>query len=137
MPSSWAPCSRSESFGDIDVSSHFTDPFGRTGRLMFLGLVLATLVVQGVAAVFLIATSTQPMGTPQITPVGWLFIGILGAILFTIPAMRRFHDVGLPGWWVISLYIPVIGWLTVLMLLFVPGMKARNPWGDPPQASSL
>jgi len=46
----------------------------------------------------------------------------------TITGIKRCHDIGISGWWSLSLIVPVI----VLVWVFVPGNKGDNRYGPPP-----
>lgn len=47
--------------------------------------------------------------------------------------MRRLHDLGLSGWWLLVGIIPFIGFLGAIALLFVEGEKITNKYGTPPK----
>ena len=47
-------------------------------------------------------------------------------------AIRRFHDVGRCGLWVLLLFVPVLNVIVSLYLLFAPGDKGSNAYGNDP-----
>lgn len=50
-------------------------------------------------------------------------------------AVRRLHDVGRSGWWILFGFIPIIGTIT-LFVFSVLNSKPANQWGpDPKQVS--
>jgi len=62
---------------------------------------------------------------------------IFGLILF-VPAIavtaRRLHDTGKSGWWQLTAYIPYIGIIASIILLFIfctEGEKKKNKYGKP------
>ena len=62
---------------------------------------------------------------------------IFGLILF-VPALavtaRRLHDTGKSGWWQLTAYIPYIGIIASIILLFIfctEGEKKKNKYGKP------
>lgn len=64
--------------------------------------------------------------------IGWIpFIGQIYGLVFIIPffclATRRFHDLGLSGTYLITLFIPIVNLIMLLYLLFTPGKKEENP----------
>ncbi len=64
-------------------------------------------------------------------------IVILTYVLFIIKAsIKRLHDLDFSGWWVISYYIPYIGTLVCIFLLFYPGLKSKNRFGKVPAKPS-
>ena len=46
--------------------------------------------------------------------------------------IRRFHDLGKSGWYVLTLIIPLIDIGVILYLLFAPGTAGANEYGDDP-----
>ncbi|MGF1599996.1 MAG: DUF805 domain-containing protein [Acidimicrobiales bacterium] len=46
--------------------------------------------------------------------------------------IRRLHDRGLPGWWVLLSVVPFVNWALGLYLLFAPGDPINNRYGPPP-----
>jgi uncharacterized membrane protein YhaH (DUF805 family) len=54
-------------------------------------------------------------------------------ILFTYSlTIRRLHDVGLSGWFVLPAVFPAFTLLLMLVLLFIPGQKQWNQYGGQP-----
>lgn len=48
-------------------------------------------------------------------------------------SVKRWHDRGKSGWWVLVTLIPVIGWLwTVIECGFLKGTPGANRFGEPP-----
>jgi len=43
--------------------------------------------------------------------------------------IRRFHDFGRSGWWSLLLIIPLVGFITALVLLFIHGDETENKYG--------
>lgn len=48
-------------------------------------------------------------------------------------AARRLHDTGRTGWWQLIGFIPLIGWI-VLIVFLVQDSKEENSWGPNPKA---
>lgn len=55
---------------------------------------------------------------------GTMFLGGLFALATFIPslafAVRRLHDTGKSGWWVLLVFIPIIGFLVLIFFLIQP-----------------
>lgn len=49
-------------------------------------------------------------------------------------ASRRAHDFGQSGWLAILTVIPYLGWLALLVFIFIPGQPGANPHGADPKA---
>jgi uncharacterized membrane protein YhaH (DUF805 family)/cold shock CspA family protein len=69
------------------------------------------------------------------TSIGFLPAAVF-VLVFGLPwialTVRRLHDVGLSGWFVLLCYIPVIGGVGLLVLGLVPSQLGENPWGRMP-----
>lgn len=67
--------------------------------------------------------------------IGSFFSGLYGLAVF-IPslavAVRRLHDTGRSGWWVLLALIPVLGVIALLVLLALEGEPGPNAYGAPP-----
>lgn len=46
-------------------------------------------------------------------------------------AARRLHDTDRSGWWQLLVFIPVVGWVLLLIWLCQPGTPAGNRFGSP------
>ena len=51
-------------------------------------------------------------------------------------SVRRMHDTGRSGWWLLIAFIPFVGWLIALYFLVQPGETAANRYGPDPKAGS-
>lgn len=52
-------------------------------------------------------------------------------------AVRRLHDTGRSGWWLLISVIPVIGWIMLLVFMLQPGTPGPNQFGAPPSSLPL
>jgi uncharacterized membrane protein YhaH (DUF805 family) len=50
---------------------------------------------------------------------------------FIAAAVRRFHDMDRSGWWYLLSFVPVVGWILVLLWLAQKGTHDYNRWGSP------
>ena len=50
-------------------------------------------------------------------------------------AVRRLHDTGRTGWWLLIGLIPVIGAIVLLVFLFLDGQPGQNEYGPSPKAA--
>jgi len=107
--------------------------YGRIGRLAYLGgtLLIIALVVVGIFGLgYLIqALGYAIQGQPKtLTREGEALIVsaiIVGGILITWAklalAAKRFHDLGNTGWLCLLLFIPLVGLIAFIYLLFARG----------------
>lgn len=69
-------------------------------------------------------------------------MGILGglfSILIIIPTIsvtiRRLHDIGRSGWWILLSFIPIIGWITLFIFSLLDSQSGTNAYGPNPKES--
>jgi len=89
--------------------------------LMALAFFAATMLVGG-------ETSLDQMLNPEsMNPLVFIPVGIVFIAMFwigTCQAIKRFHDLNLNGWWILTIFI-IIG----AIALFVPGKETPNRFG--------
>jgi uncharacterized membrane protein YhaH (DUF805 family) len=139
------------------VMALFFSPFGRIGRMSFLLLMLAVIVL----SVILFFLGIY-LGEHGLHYSDWQIV-IPAMLMLFIPAgslaMRRLHDLGLPGWTTLLAMLPRAGWMyalsrvnifrndgwveitlsllvldvvLLLALIFWPGQKTPNRHGPVP-----
>ena len=47
-------------------------------------------------------------------------------------AVRRLHDIGRSGWWILVGIIPLVGWIVLLVWYLTPGTPGSNEYGAAP-----
>lgn len=69
-------------------------------------------------------------------------IGLLGgiyALALLIPSIsvsvRRLHDTGRTGWWLLIILIPLIGAIVLLVFMFLDSQPGENEYGPSPKAA--
>lgn len=113
----------------LNVFKQFFDFSGRATRTQYWMFFLIHLVV----SVLLTLVDYFVLGSGLENGTG-LLGGIYGLVAF-IPglaiAVRRLHDTGRTGFWILIALIPLLGFL-LLILFFIQGSKPNaNNWGDP------
>lgn len=72
------------------------------------------------------------------TAKGFGILGAIYALILLIPSVavtvRRLHDTGRTGWWVLIGFVPVIGWLVLLVFMFLDSEPGVNKYGPSPKA---
>lgn len=67
---------------------------------------------------------------------GTQILGLIYALALLIPglaaAVRRLHDTGRSGWWVLIVLIPVLGAIVLIVLLAMPTQGGANEYGPEP-----
>ncbi len=103
---------------------------GRIGRLRYLGTGLAIGVGAGLSMAVLSGLSGEdglqgaPLVVALVVLVFWGWLSIANTV-------RRLHDLNFGGIMVLVTFIPLIGSLFALYLLFAPGDRADNRFGRP------
>lgn len=129
------------------------DVSGRSRRTEFWLFWLSAMILQMVAAYF-DAASSQPLIVG-----GMGLITLVTTLILLVPAatvgIRRLHDIGRSGWWMLIFGLPYLGWLVsveagmqgvipaialllgsviLLVLLVQPGKVDDNSYGSNPKA---
>ncbi len=116
---------------------------GRSRRREFWGFVLLYwLVVAVILSSFGRPTTvTWPFGysfsiwLPQGSTGTWL--GNLFAIVSLVPALavtvRRLHDADRSAFWLVLWFVPMFGWMLLLVFLCLDGSVGRNRYGMDPR----
>lgn len=62
---------------------------------------------------------------------------MLGILIQAIAVgVRRLHDTGRSGWWLLINFVPVVGWIIVLVLMVLAGHPGANAYGPDPRQTS-
>lgn len=73
----------------------------------------------------------------QVSPyIGFVALAyMLGILVPSIAvAIRRMHDIGKSGWWVLIALVPLIGGIWFLVLAVTAGQSGSNAYGADPKA---
>lgn len=118
------------SFADAIKScfSQYVGFAGRARRSEFWYFYLFTIIVSIIASVLQRAVSNSSSG---------VITGIVGLALI-LPSLavgvRRLHDTGRSGWWILIGLIPVIGTI-VLIVFYVQDSHSDNQYGPSPKGA--
>jgi uncharacterized membrane protein YhaH (DUF805 family) len=119
---------------------------GRASRKEYWMTVLwyaISVLISGAVAILL----KLPMGLPffvQEVILGWLFYLIIIALtlyvmcsffVFLSLGVRRIHDIGLSGWWMLITLVPFIGGIVVFIFTLIKGNAGDNKYGPDPLGS--
>ncbi|MCP8899811.1 DUF805 domain-containing protein [Gilvimarinus xylanilyticus] len=99
----------------IQAFRQFADFEGRWTRTQYWMFVLIN---------FLIALAVAVVANL----IGMEFLSSIYSLVLLIPGIsagvRRLHDSGRSGWWMLLCLIPVIGWIALIVLLAMPTQSA-------------
>lgn len=103
------------------------DVEGRTHRLGFLAYVLiVNLFVYGLIEI--VVATMQSLAALYAA----LALSAIGTLIVVAAVIRRYHDLGHSGWWLLWLFIPLVNFGFFLYLLLWPGEPNENRFGPPP-----
>ncbi|TIC87513.1 DUF805 domain-containing protein [Nocardioides sp. GY 10113] len=67
--------------------------------------------------------------------IGGDVVAALAALALLLPglavAVRRLHDTGRSGWWVLIVLVPIAGWIVLIVFFVLPGDRFQNRYGFP------
>jgi uncharacterized membrane protein YhaH (DUF805 family) len=131
----------------------FTTYHGRLNRIQLLWRHAALCFIGAVAAMLLFAAVSAITSTNTAFAFAMLIVMIPVLYADISLVVRRFHDVGLPGWWLLpifglagALFALMITWPSpwlmlaifpvnfgyLILLFLVPGSRGANRYGEPP-----
>ena len=119
----------------LAVLKKYVDFSGRARRSEYWYFALFNIIFLIVALVLdnVLGTTVPPM------PYGVFYI-IYGLIVL-LPGLavlvRRLHDVGKSGAYILLAFIPLIGAIWLLVLCFTEGTTGKNEYGEDPKAVSI
>ncbi|MGB8363740.1 MAG: DUF805 domain-containing protein [Rhizomicrobium sp.] len=103
------------------VTQHYFDFEGRARRATFWYFVLAYFIIAIVLGII-----------QSILHLYGVLTGLL-AVALLLPnlglAVRRLHDIGRSGWWILIGLIPIVGWILVIYWYCVEGTSGPNAYG--------
>lgn len=69
--------------------------------------------------------------------IGLEVLGTVYSLAVLLPgiavAVRRLHDIGKSGWMYLLIFLPVIGWIWLIVLLATEGNAGPNEYGEDPK----
>lgn len=112
--------------------SKFVDFSGRARRSEYWYFALFTFLVSIVTSIL-----DAFLGTDYDNTSGGLVNTLVGLVLF-LPSLavgvRRLHDTGRSGWWILIGLIPIIGWI-ILIVWFCTDSTSDNQYGPNPKGA--
>ena len=100
----------------------------RTGRLGFFGYSLMSGLLMGGAGLAMWVAHLHGHPSLAIRALD-MVVTLAGAWVATANGVRRLHDIGWSGWWVLLGPVPVAGWVLTFLLSSLPGQRTENRFG--------
>ena len=122
---------KQSAYGEVKIFS----ARGRIGRVRYLaysfGSIMAGLLILAVL-MGIIAAAAGPAAAFTVYIAGIIALVVVG-VLFGI---QRLHDLDKSGWLYLVMLIPLVGAFFSFYLIFAPGTKEMNRFGNPPPPNS-
>ena len=113
----------------IDVLKKYVEFTGRARRMEYWMFFLINFIIT-----IAIAVIEAAVGSPGI-------LHLIYALAVFLPALgvavRRLHDTGRTGWWLLILLIPVIGPIVILVFFVLDSDEGDNMYGPNPKAEEV
>ena len=108
----------------LAVLKNYAGFSGRAHRTEYWMFVLFNIIIS-----FVLGFVEGLFGGPGI-------LGMIYSLAVLIPgiavAMRRLHDTGRSGWWLLIGLVPVVGFIVLLVFMVLEGDNGANDYGDAP-----
>ncbi|PWR20702.1 DUF805 domain-containing protein [Zavarzinia compransoris] len=109
----------------IAVLKKYVDFNGRARRAEYWWFVLFTVIVSLV------------LGAIDALIFGTSLLGPLYSLAVLLPSLgvlvRRLHDTNRSGWWILISFVPLVGFIVLLVFLVAEGTKGPNNFGNDPK----
>ncbi len=118
----------------FDVLKKYAVFSGRARRKEYWFFVLFNIIISIILAVIDGVTGTLDPES------GMGLLGLVYTLAILIPALavsvRRLHDTGRSGWWLLLLLIPLIGTIVILIFMVQDSKPEENQYGPNPKTAS-
>lgn len=116
----------------LGVLKKYAQFSGRARRKEYWMFFLINLIISVVLAV--VDNVTGMVGESGVGLLGGVYA--LALLIPTIAvAVRRLHDTGRTGWWLLIGFVPLIGAIVLLVFLVIAGNPGPNAHGEDPKAA--
>lgn len=116
------------------VLSNMTNFSGRASRSEYWWWILAIVIVQVIANALDSMLFGGDGGGWAIGFISWV-VGVLVFLATLAVAIRRLHDTGKSGWFILLGLIPFVGGIILLVFYLLPS-EGPNQWGTGPAVAS-
>lgn len=118
----------------LDVLRKYAVFTGRARRKEYWFFVLFNIIFLLILTFIdrMIGTYNMQTGMGLLTSIYWLAV-LIPAIAVGV---RRLHDIGRSGWWLLIVFIPVIGPLIILVMMLLNSQPGSNAYGPNPKEAT-
>ncbi len=115
----------------IGALKKYADFNGRASRVEFWMFTLISIIVS--LLLFLIDRQIMPGSSIQLLYTLYSLAVLVPSLAITV---RRFHDTGRSGWWMLINLIPILGQIAYLVFLAQDSQPAANQYGASPKMAT-
>ena len=102
------------------IFSRYLDYKGRSPRSELWNFIINTALIELVIYIF-----TEKS-------VFFAIFHIVAMIVLAALSVRRFHDIGYSGWFLLALFIPLVNLAAIFVLMFFKSVPEKNRYGSRP-----
>jgi uncharacterized membrane protein YhaH (DUF805 family) len=119
----------------VKVLQQYTDFEGRARRKEYWMFTLVNfLITMALQALTFMVAGMNPESTLGLFLSGILALYGLGILIPSLAVtVRRLHDTNRSGWWILINFIPVIGFIVMLVFLVQDSQNGTNQYGENPK----
>ena len=103
---------------------------GRAQRKEYWFFILFYLIFTIAVAIVDVVLGTESIG----------LLSILYAVAMIVPSLavtvRRLHDIGRSGWWILIAFIPIIGGIVLFVFAVLDSQEGENRFGPNPKETA-
>ena len=114
------------------VKEHYADFSGRARRKEFWMFMLINFIITFILSLFDNMLGLT-FGTLQENGILSTIYSVLVFIPILALYVRRLHDYGKSGWWLLLMFFILIGWIWLLIWFCMEGESRPNKWGENPK----
>lgn len=115
----------------LGVLKKYVDFNGRARRKEYWFFVLFNLIISCVLSAIDVF-----IGTYSVSAGVGLLAGLY-ALAVLLPGIgvtvRRLHDTGRSGWWILIALVPLVGWIVLLVFMLIDSQPGTNAYGPNPK----
>ena len=110
---------------------------GRSSRSEFWYFVLFTTITSVITGMMDSLFGTAIITIVDGDPIVWGgYISYIVSLALLVPSLtvsvRRLHDIGKSGWWMLAAFVPIVGWILLIIWYCIRGDDTPNRFGDKP-----
>ena len=121
----------------IGVLKKYAEFSGRARRKEYWMFFLFNFIISIILAIVdvMVLGSSGDGSNPSIG-----MLGLIYALAVLVPSLavgvRRLHDIGRTGWWLLIAFIPVVGVIVLLIFTVMDSTPGDNEYGPNPKAAA-